>query len=539
MAARAGADPEARPHWSGQMGFVLSAIGSAVGLGNLWRFPAVAYENGGGAFLIPYLVAFFTAGVPILWLDYAIGHRYRGSPPLALRRIQRRFEALGWFQVGLNVLISLFYAALLAWSASYFVFAFTRRWGADTETFFYDTYLRRPAGAGFNLDFVPATAGPLALVWLAVIVIIALGVRRGVERANVVFIPLLTVAFVLLVGRSMYLPGAETGLDALFTPNLHRLLEPSIWIAAYGQIFFTLSISYGIMMTYSSYRRRKANQTTTGLVVALANGSFEMLAGIGVFCALGFMAAKEGSPIDHLVGDSGAGLAFITYPRVVSEMPSSAFFGVVFFGSMFMAGFTSLLSNVQVVVASAQDKFNLSARQAALFVCGPMAVFSLLLFGTTSAFYTLDVMDHWVNNVGIVVSAVALSVLVVWVARKGRELTYHLTVLSTLSVGRIWRSFAGTFGPFVLVVWLVQWLYSTYANGYHSYPRWFLIADGWGAIAVCGLVGVVFTVLPWRSQPDDFTPWPEFSPQVAQRLAHWEDTLLDLSADDPFEAGEK
>jgi len=122
-----------REQWTGQLGFILSAIGSAVGLGNIWRFPGVAYENGGGAFLIPYLIALVTAGIPILFLDYAIGHRFRGSAPTAFRRLGGKagkwLESLGWFQVWICIIIAVYYAAVVAWAASYFTFSFDLRWG--------------------------------------------------------------------------------------------------------------------------------------------------------------------------------------------------------------------------------------------------------------------------------------------------------------------------------------------------------------------------------------------------------------------------
>ena len=125
-----------REVFSSRWAFLFAAIGSAVGLGNIWRFPYVAYDNGGGAFLIPYLVALLTAGIPILFLDYAIGHRYRGSAPLALRRLNRRTEAIGWFQTMLLFIISVYYAVVIAWALSFFYFSFGTKWGDDTQDFF-------------------------------------------------------------------------------------------------------------------------------------------------------------------------------------------------------------------------------------------------------------------------------------------------------------------------------------------------------------------------------------------------------------------
>ncbi|PIJ32450.1 sodium-dependent transporter, partial [Leucobacter sp. OLES1] len=343
----------ARAEWTGQIGFILSAIGSAVGLGNIWRFPGVAYENGGGAFLIPYLVALLTAGIPILFLDYAIGHRFRGSAPLALRRIAGKFgEGIGWFQVMICVFIAIYYTAVLAWAGSYFVFSFDLKWGKDAAGFFTGDYLQMPAdGSLFSLAFVPSVLIPLVLMWVVTLVVLGAGVVKGVQRLNMIAIPLLVVGFLILVVRALFLPGAAEGLNALFTPDFAALANPSVWVAAYSQIFFSLSVAFGIMLTYSSYRRRKSNLTTPGLVVAFGNSSFEILAGIGVFATLGFFAHQQGVAVGDLEGLTGVGLAFMTFPAIAAEMPGGQLFGALFFGALVLAGLTSLISIMEVILA--------------------------------------------------------------------------------------------------------------------------------------------------------------------------------------------
>ncbi|MDF2507452.1 MAG: transporter, partial [Microbacterium sp.] len=270
--------------------FILSAIGSAVGLGNIWRFPYVAYEGGGGAFLIPYLCALLTAGIPLLFFDYAIGHRFRGSAPLAFRRMHRAAEPLGWWQVLICVVIAVYYAVIIAWAAMYTWFSAQLTWGPGNENdFFFIDFLRSAdvAEVGVSTEFVPQVGIPLVVVWLIVIAIMALGVKRGIGRANMILMPLLTVMFAILVVQSLFLPGAMDGLNAFFTPNWEALADPGVWASAYGHIFFSLSVAFGIMVTYSSYLKRKTDLTGSGLVVAFANSGFEILAGIGVFAALG------------------------------------------------------------------------------------------------------------------------------------------------------------------------------------------------------------------------------------------------------------
>lgn len=526
--ARTDRAPAVAPHaapreeWTGQIGFILSAIGSAVGLGNIWRFPGVAYENGGGAFLIPYLVALLTAGIPILFLDYAIGHRFRGAAPTAFRRLGGRvgrwMESLGWFQVTIAFVIGLYYTVVIAWALSFFVFSFDLRWGDDPAAFFTGDYLQ-VGEPGFSLEFVPGVLIPLALVWVLAVVVLAAGVAKGLQRTNVIALPVLLIAFLVLVVRALFLDGAGEGLNALFTPEWAALADPNVWIAAYGQIFFSLSIAFGIMITYASYRRRRSNLTTPGLVVAFSNSSFEILAGIGVFATLGFFAFEQGIAVGELEGLTGVGLSFMTFPAIVSQMPGGPIFGCLFFGSLALAGFTSLVSVLQVVSAAVQEKFGITRRAAALGVGGVSAVLSVLIFSTTTGLLALDVVDQWANNIGIVASAVLTTILVVWVARKGPELRYHLNTLSTFRVGGIWVVLIGVLGPVVLGYMLISKIVSLLVEGYGGLPPWYLGIFGWGTVALLVVGAVVVTLMPWRRSPDDFTPWPAYPPSTEERSA--------------------
>ena len=167
--------PKRQDTWTGQTGFLLAAIGSAIGLGNIWRFPGVAYTNGGGAFLIPYLVAILFVGIPMLWLDYALGHKFRGSPAWALRRIKAGGEFIGWFQVFVSFVILTYYAAVIAWGVQYTIFSVKQSWGDDPLTFFTSDFLQVAAGDTFSWSPVAAVAIPLALIWIFVLLILGRG----------------------------------------------------------------------------------------------------------------------------------------------------------------------------------------------------------------------------------------------------------------------------------------------------------------------------------------------------------------------------
>lgn len=497
-----------REQWGTQLGFIMAAIGSAVGLGNIWRFPGVAYENGGGAFLIPYLVALLTAGFPILFLDYALGHRFRGSAPTTFRRLTRRAEALGWFQVAISFMIILYYAVIISWAFSYAIFSIDLAWGDDPANFFGGDYLQAAAEPGIGFTFVPGVFWPLLGIWVFAVGVLALGVQRGLERANIVFLPLLVLMFGALVVRSVTLEGAVDGLNAFFTPDWSALGDPSVWIAAYSQIFFSMSIAFGIMVTYASYLRRRANLTGSGLVVGFANSSFELLAGIGVFAALGFMAAQTGTTIDGLENIAGVSLSFIAYPQIISLMPGGPIFGVLFFLSLAVAGITSLLSLLQVVSAGFQEKLGLSPRKAALIFGGLAAVLSLALYATTTGLSVLDVVDKWVNEIGVVSSAVVMTVLIAWVLRRLPELQAHLNGFSYPHIDRWWRVLVGLVVPVVLGYMLVSTAVEIIAEGYGGYPPWFTTWFGWGTVGLLVVAAIVLTRVRWREDPDAYTPAP-------------------------------
>ncbi|MFE6507472.1 sodium-dependent transporter [Nocardioides sp. NPDC057767] len=488
-----------RGAFSSRQVFIFAAIGSAVGLGNIWRFPYVAYENGGGAFVIPYIVALLTAGIPFLFLDYALGHRFRGSAPLSFARLRRGTEGLGWWQVGICFMIAVYYAAVMAWAVRYTIFSVNKAWGDDPEGFFFGKFLQA-GDPGVDATPVWGVLIPLLLVWAAILVVMLLGVQKGIGATSVIFIPVLVVAFGILVVRSLFLPGAAEGLDALFTPNWGALTDATVWAAAYGQIFFSLSIGFGIMITYSSYVHKHTDMPGSGLVVGFANSSFELLAGIGVFAALGFMAQANGVAVGE-VATSGVGLAFVAFPAIISEAPAGALIGVLFFGSLVVAGFTSLVSVIEVVISGVRDKFEMTRKGATIAVTVPMAVISLVFFSTTSGLYVLDILDHFINQFGILLVAVISMLVLSWGLRVLPMFSDHLSDGSSIVVGAWWRILVSIVAPIGLVLVLGLAFWEDVKTPYGGYPAWMLGVFGWGAAAAVIVFGFLAAQAKWR-HPD-------------------------------------
>ncbi|MFI8853842.1 sodium-dependent transporter [Streptomyces sp. 891-h] len=491
---------EQREQWGSRAGFLMAAIGSAIGLGNIWRFPAEAYKNGGGAFLLPYLVALLTAGLPLLILEYTVGRKYRKSPPAAFRQISRPAEAIGWWQVVICFVIASYYAVIVAWAVRYAGFSFGKDWGKDPEKFFMGDFLQTGSEPGLPSSLVGNVFWPLLAVWIIVLAILALGVRRGIERANKIFIPALVFFFLILVVRAVTLDGAAKGLDALFSPDWSALTDGSVWVAAYGQIFFSLSIGFGIMVTYASYLGRRADLTGSALVAGFANSSFEILAGIGVFATLGFMAQANGAAVGDVVSE-GVGLAFIAFPAVISQMPLGAAFGVIFFVSLAIAGLSSLVSIVQVVISAVQDRTGMRRVPAVWLVGGLVAVVSLALFPTDAGLSLLDAADHFINQYGIALAALFFLVVMAWILRRLRPFQANADETSAVRLGVWWRVCLGVITPLVLGWMMVDSLRKEFDENYGGYPTSFLAWAGWGVAAGALVVGILISLIPWRGAP--------------------------------------
>ncbi|WP_136440309.1 sodium-dependent transporter [Haemophilus influenzae] len=487
-----------RETFSGRRAFILAAIGSAVGLGNIWRFPYTTYENGGGAFIIPYLIALLTAGIPLLFLDYAIGHRHRGGAPLSYRRFSSHFEVFGWWQMMVNVIIGLYYAVVLGWAASYTYFSFTGAWGDKPIDFFIGEFLKMgDIKNGISFEFVGMVTAPLIAMWIVALGVLSMGVQKGIAKVSSVLMPVLVVMFMALVIYSLFLPGAAKGLDALFTPDWTKLSNPSVWIAAYGQIFFSLSIGFGIMVTYASYLKKESDLTGSGLVVGFANSSFEVLAGIGVFAALGFIATAQGQEVSE-VAKGGIGLAFFAFPTIINKAPFGEVLGVLFFGSLTFAALTSFISVIEVIISAIQDKIRIGRGKVTFIVGVPMMIVSVILFGTTTGLPMLDVFDKFVNYFGIV--AVAFASLIAIVANEKLGLLgNHLNETSSFKVGFFWRlCIVLTSG--VLAFMLFSEGAKVFSEGYEGYPNWFVNTFGWGMSISLLVVAFFLSRLKWKSE---------------------------------------
>lgn len=494
---------ETRSQWGTRAGFILAAAGSAVGLGNIWRFPATAFENGGGAFMVPYLIALLTAGIPILIMEFTMGHKYKGSAPLTYKRMNRKTEWIGWWGVLVAFVISTYYAVIVAWAIMYSIFSFNLNWGSDPEAFLTGDYLQTAAAGEFG-GFVPGVLIPLIVVWLIVLGVLYRGVKKGIEMANRIFIPALIVVFLIIVIRAVTLPGAFEGLNAFFTPDFSSIWDGQVWVAAYGQIFFSMSIAFAIMITYSSYLPKKSDITNNAFIVGFGNSSFELLCGIGVFSVLGFMAVQQGVAVEDVVA-GGVGLAFMVFPAIINEFPAlNELFGFLFFASLVLAGLSSLISIIETYVAGLADKFNISRHKAVVFGGGFAALVSLI-FATRGGLNFLDAADYFINQFGVAFVGLVEVVLVAWVLRKLGEFKKHANGISDIRLGGWWTISLGLITPVVLGYTMYDLfrtnllkLFDTENGNYEGYPDAFILYGGWFVAGGALVVGIIMALFKWK-----------------------------------------
>lgn len=505
-----------RSQWGTRAGFIMAAVGSAVGLGNIWRFPYVAYENGGGAFFIPYLFALLTAGIPILIMEFTIGHKYRGSAPLSFFRMSgKKAEWIGWWGVFVSFVISTYYSVIIAWAIKYTFYSFNLSWGSDTQGFLFGDVLQLVDTPGQLGGYVPGVLLPLLAVWVIVFIILFAGVKRGIELANRIFIPTLIVLFVMVVIRAVTLDGAALGLDAFFKPDLSKLANPTVWVAAYGHIFFSLSIAFAIMITYSSYLPKKSDITNNAFITGFANSSFELLAGFGVFAALGFMATQANVAVAD-VASAGVGLAFVVFPEIVNQMPGfNGLFGVLFFLSLVLAGISSLVSICETYIAGLSDKFNISRGKSVTIGVGIAAAVSTL-FATRGGLFFLDAADYFINQFGVAAIGLVEVVLIAWVFRKLDVFANHANSLSDIRAGLWWKVCLVFITPLVLGYMMfgiirtnVLKLHETATGNYEGYSNTFILFGGWGVAIGALVLAILVTLSKWKPNTIETTDYEE------------------------------
>jgi len=468
----------ARERWDKRTAFIMAAIGSAIGLGNVWRFPYMAYANGGGAFFIPYLIALITTGIPLVALEFYLGNRYQKGPTEAYDFVHKNTNYIGWFAVGTTIMITIYYAVIMAWAVNYLFHSIGVKWVGNESSFFYNKILGTSGGigtlGGIQLPLVLANL----LTWLVIFLIIFKGIKVVGKVVNwTVGLPW-TLLLILII-RGITLKGAGAGLDFYLKPDFSQLLNPNVWLGAYGQIFFTLSLGFGVMIAYASYLPKKSDINTNAWLVSFANCATSYFAGFAVFSVLGYLAFQTNQPINEVI-DAGPGLAFVVYPTAIGTLPGGiiiqSLFGIMFFLMLFTLGIDSAFSFVETFVTGLKDSFKINREKASFWVC-VVGFLAGLLYTSKAGYYWLDVVDHWMNW-GLVIVGLLEAILIGWFFDV-RKVAIDIDSTSSIKFGKLWIISVKYITPIILLITIIMSIVKEINSPYESYPIWSLMVGGW------------------------------------------------------------
>lgn len=413
-----------RNTFGGSIGFILAAAGSAVGLGNIWRFPYLAAKDGGGMFLLIYLILAVTFGFTLLTAEIAIGRRTRQSPLTAYGAVKKNWKALGIVACLVPIIILPYYSAIGGWVIKYFI-AFLTGHGEQA------------AADGYFGGFISSTYEPVVymLIFLAITaVVVYLGVEKGIETTSKILMPALLIIIVGIVVFCLTLSHTDAngvtrtgiqGFKVLVVPDFENLTVKSFFstlLDAMGQLFFSLSVAMGIMIAYGSYVDKKTNLNSCINKIEIFDTGVAFLAGAMIIPAVFAFLGPEGMEA------SGPSLMFVTLPKVFVQMgPLGNAIGALFFGMVLVAAITSSVSIMEAIVSSLMDRFKKSRRKStsislivtvlfALLVCFGYSILAIdvkLPNGSSGSF--LDIMDYISNNVLMPIVAIATCILIGWV----------------------------------------------------------------------------------------------------------------------------
>ena len=456
---------ETKSEWNSSLAFVMAMVGSAVGLGNIWRFPNVLYSNGGGTFMIPYIVSIFLLGISFVLVEYAVGFKFKKSLARILFSINKKLEPVAWFILLVVFLITTYYVCVVGWDLIYVVLSFTKGWGANPDLYFANSVLHATDSPSGILTIVPNVFISIFAIWFVAWLINKRDLNEGIGNVSKILLPLLCIMVVIIVVFSLTLPGASIGYTQIFTPDWSALGNAEVWLAAFGQIVFSLSLGMAIAMTYASYLPEGSRLTDNAIIVAFSNSGFEVFNSIGIFSILGFMALTSGIPFDDLVTE-GTGLAFVVFPQVFNTMgPASYIIGPLFFLCILFAGITSVIALLEGVCYSISEKFLISREKTATVVCIIGFCISTI-FATGLGSTLLGIFDSYLNNFALLLGVLLECLIFGWIY-KFDNLIETLNNNSTIKVGKLWKTVIKYILPICIFCLWAQGIYYTVQSKDH------------------------------------------------------------------------
>jgi len=506
-----------RDNWGSRLGIIMAVAGSAIGLGNFLRFPAKAAANGGGAFMIPYFISLLLLGIPLMWIEWTLG-RYgggfgHGSAPGIFHSLWQKNRFIKYFGViGIfgPLVIFIYYTFIESWTLAYSFFALSGKYAALTDQVSMRSFLSGFQGLEKNQYF-----NGLAIAYLFFIITFALnigviyyGIKGGIEKLCKWALPLLFIFGLVLMIRVIFLGTPDLskpawnvsgGFGFLWNPDFSALKSAKVWLEAAGQIFFTLSVGIGVILTYASYLKKADDVVLSGLTASATNEIAEVILGASIIIPAAFVFF---GPVDvQAIARSGVfNLGFVTMPLVLNKLPLSMLFGFFWFFLLFLAGITSSVSLAQPAVAFLEDEFNINRKKAvsifaiaAFILCQP-AIFFL-------GHGVVDELDFWGGTFFLVVFATIETILFAWVFGMDKAWD-EIHKGAEMSIPKVYKFIIKYITPLFLFIilgmWFVQeWLPIIIMKNVSGADKPFVLGTRLGLLLIFVILAVLVKIA-WR-----------------------------------------
>lgn len=429
--------------FSSRWGLIISVVGIAVGTGNIWRFPRIAAANGGGSFLVPWIIFLFLWSIPLIIAEFGIGKSTRYGPVGSFATLLgKRFAWMGVFVAFVATAIMFYYSVVAGWCLRYLMMTVTTRLFSVTDYTADWTAFTESGWQPVLFHFAAITIGAL---------IIRKGVVKGIEKANRFLIPSLLALIIVSAIRAVTLPGASEGLKFLFTPDFSSLLDYRIWLQALTQNAWDTGAGWGLILTYAVYMREREDVPLNAALIGLGNNSVSLLAGITIFCTVFALIPGQAAEVLQTPGPANTGLTFIWIPQLFNQMPGGEFFAVFFFLALTFAALSSLIAMLELTTRVFMD-MKLSRTRALLIV-----YLGALVLGIPSAL-SVDffINQDWTWGIGLMVSGAFIAVAVAKYGAEHFRTSQINSAGSDLYVGR-WYNFVIQYAIPIQVLTLIAW----------------------------------------------------------------------------------
>ena len=506
-----------REKWSSRSAFILAAIGSAVGLGNAWRFPGLAAKYGGGAFLFIYLLAMLVIGIPLLMMEISVSRYTRQGAPGSMRAINKKTEGIGWLAVSNGIGISIYYAAVFAWVILMFFMSFKfAKMTGDTDaasSLWANTIKTTGTTSGFKTISWPVL-GCLLLAWAFAYFCI----RNGTTTVGKVVkftVSLPVICLLIMAVRGMMMPGAMSGIAKLFIPKWSALGDSNLWVDAVGQVFYSLSTSMAIMFAYGSFLDEKSNIAVDTLIIAFSDMLISVLAGIVMFTTMAGVGMLDN------MSASGIATAFIIYPQAIVKISDSGIFNMIFafifYFCLITLAIDSLFSIIEGVSTAISDKFNLNKKKTTLTICIVEGLISII-YVTGAGLAVLDIVDYFINSYTLILTGVLEMIAAGWFFKTTKILDELNRNTKTFRMPKWWFLPSIKFISPVVLLGLFIWnLFNLIKAGgiYGAADNYSLKANiifGWVLVALILCSGlIVKLIVKIKGYKEDNRTWDQLS----------------------------